>query len=291
MNFRLVQELAADGIPVAVACRVLRVSTSGYYEWRDRVPSARAVADAALSAEIVAIHTRSRGTYGTPRVHAELRLGRDIRCGRKRVARLMRVLGLQGLYRRRKKRQQPLPAVHDDLVQRRFLADAPDRLWLTDITEHPTAEGKVYCAAVLDAYSRRVVGWSIADHLRAELVVDALEMARWRRRPPPGQTVVHSDRGAQYTSWAFGHRLRAAGLLGSMGRVGAALDNAMIESFFGTLQVELLDSRRWSSRRELASAIFEWIEGWYNPRRRHTSIDDLSPVDYERRPATAANAA
>ena len=291
MSFRLVQELAADGLPVAVACRVLRVSTSGYYEWRDRAPSARTIADEALSAAIAAIHTMSRETYGMPRIHAELRLGRGIRCGRKRVARLMRVLNLQGLYRRRKKRQQPLPAVHDDLVQRRFVADAPDRLWLTDITEHPTAEGKVYCAAVLDAYSRRVVGWSIADHLRAELVVDALEMARWRRRPPPGQTVVHSDRGAQYTSWAFGHRLRAAGLLGSMGRVGAALDNAMIESFFGTLQVELLDSRRWASRQELGSAIFEWIEGWYNPRRRHTSIEDLSPVDYERRPATAANAA
>ena len=291
MSFRLVQELAADGLPVAVACRVLRVSTSGYYEWRDRAPSARTIADEALSAAIAAIHTMSRETYGMPRIHAELRLGRGIRCGRKRVARLMRVLNLQGLYRRRKKRQQPLPAVHDDLVQRRFVADAPDRLWLTDITEHPTAEGKVYCAAVLDAYSRRVVGWSIADHLRAELVVDALKMARWRRRPPPGQTVVHSDRGAQYTSWAFGHRLRAAGLLGSMGRVGAALDNAMIESFFGTLQVELLDSRRWASRQELGSAIFEWIEGWYNPRRRHTSIEDLSPVDYERRPATAANAA
>ncbi len=140
-------------------------------------------------------------------------------------------------------------------------------------------------------YARRIVGWSIADHLRAELVVDALEMARWRRRPAPGQTVLHSDRGAQYTSWAFGHRLRAAGLLGSMGRVGSAYDNAMMESFFSTLQRELLDRRSWPTRKELASAIFEWIEAWYNPRRRHTSIDDLSPVEYERLYTAAVDAA
>ena len=291
MRFRLVRELAAGGVPVAVACRVLRVSTSGYYEWRERPPSPRSIADAALRAQIVEIHEMSRGSYGAPRVHLELRLGRDVRCGRKRVARLMRLARLQGVFRRRGRRARPAPPVHDDLVRRRFVADGPNRLWLTDITEHPTREGKVYLAAVLDVYSRRIVGWSIADHLRSELVVDALEMARWRRRPPAGQTVVHSDRGSQYTSWAFGHRLRAAGLLGSMGRVGSAADNAMMESFFGTLQLELLDRRRWQSRAELASAIFEWIEGWYNPRRRHSSIDDLSPVDYERRSATATDAA
>jgi putative transposase len=185
----------------------------------------RALADRALRATIEAIHTMSRGTYGVPRVHAELRLGRGIRCGRKRVARLMRLAGLQGVFRRKRKRSVPMAAVHDDLVQRRFEADAPDRLWLTDITEHPTREGKVHLAAVLDVFSRRIVGWSIADHLRSELVVDALEMARWRRDPLPGETVVHSDRGSQYTSWAFGQRLRAAGLLGSMGRVGSAYDN------------------------------------------------------------------
>ena len=150
-------------------------------------------------------------------------------------------------------------------MRRRFVADAPDRLWLTDITEHPTREGKVYCAAVLDVYSRRIVGWSIADHLRTELVVDALEMAHWRRQPTRGETVVHSDRGSQYTSWAFGHRLRTAGLLGSMGRVASAVGNSMMESFFGTLQLELLDRRSWTTRVELASAIFEWIEGWYRP--------------------------
>lgn len=291
MTFRLVQELAARGVLAAVTCRVLRVSTSGYYEWRGRVPSLRAVADAALSAQIREIHATSRGTYGVPRVHAELRLGRGVRCSRKRVARLMRSAKLCGIYVRRRKRGYPALPVHDDLVRRRFVADAPNRLWLTDITEHPTREGKVYLAAVLDVYARRIVGWSIADHLRAELVVDALEMARWRRRPAPGKTVLHSDRGAQYTSWAFGHRLRAAGLLGSMGRVGSAYDNAMMESFFSTLQRELLDRKSWTTRKELASAIFEWIEAWYNPRRRHTSIDDLSPVDYERLYTAAIDAA
>jgi transposase InsO family protein len=291
MTFRLVQELAASGVLAAVACRVLRVSTSGYYEWRGRAPSLRAVADAALTAQIREIHAISRGTYGVPRVHAELRLGCGVRCGRKRVARLMRVSGLSGIYVRRRRRGCPAPPVHDDLVRRRFVADAPDRLWLTDITEHPTRAGKVYLAAVLDVYARRIVGWSIADHLRAELVVDALEMARWRRRPAPGQTVLHSDRGAQYTSWAFGNRLRDAGLLGSMGRVGSAYDNAMMESFFSTLQRELLDRKAWRTRKELASAIFEWIEAWYNPRRRHTSIDDRSPVDYERLYTAAVDAA
>jgi putative transposase len=197
MSFRLVRELATDGKPAVVACRVLGVSPSGCYEWRDRAPSARAVADADLGAQIVEIHAMSRGTYGAPRVHAELRLGRGIHCGRKRVARLMRSARLQGTHRRRGKLRRPLPAVRDDLVRRRFVADAPDRLWLTDITEHPTREGKIDCAAVLDVYSRRIVGWSIADHLRSELVVNAIEMARWRRRPRAGQTIVHSDRGSQ----------------------------------------------------------------------------------------------
>jgi len=243
MSYRLVRELAADGVHVAVACRVLHVSTSGYYEWRDRRPSARAVADEALRVQIVAIHAMSRGSYGAPRVHAELRLGRGVRCGRKRVARLMRIAALHGIYRRRGKHARPTPAVHDDLVRRRFVADAPNRLWLTDITEHPTREGKLYCAAVLDVYSRRIVGWSIADHLRAELVV------------------------------------------------GTAADNALMESFFGTLQLELLDRRDWDTRRQLATAVFEWIEAWYNPRRRHISIDDLSPVEFELLHAAAADAA
>ncbi len=200
MIYRLVRELADDPdlrVDVAVACRVLRISRSGYYEWLGRAPSPRQVADEQLTATIAEVHQASRGTYGAPRVHAELRLGLGVACGRKRVARLMRTTGLAGVCHRRKhRRTSPAPAVHEDLVQRRFVADAPDRLWVTDITEHPTAEGKVYCAAVLDVFSRTIVGWSIADHMRAELVVDALEMARWRRRPPAG-AVVHSDRGVQ----------------------------------------------------------------------------------------------
>jgi putative transposase len=150
-----------------------------------------------------------------------------------------------------------------------------------DVTEHPTEEGKLYLAVVIDAFSRRVVGWSIADHIRSELVVDALQMAIWRRRPPEGTTIAHSDHGSTYTSWAFGRRLRAAGLLGSMGSVGDAYDNSVAESFFGTLQLELLDEHRWTDRKRLALAIFDWIETWYNPRRRHSYCKMLSPIDYE----------
>lgn len=266
---------------MAVACRVLKVSRAGYYEWRGRPASARQVADAQLVETITQVHHDSRGTYGSPRVHAELRLGLGLVCGRKRVARLMQIAGLRGVCHQRKHRHwKPDPATHDDLVKRRFTAVAPDRVWFTDITQHRAADGWVYCCAVIDAYSRRVVGWSIADHIRTELVVDALQMARWQRRPQPG-TIVHADRGTQYTSWLFGHRLRAAGLLGSMGRVASSVDNALVESFWSTMQRELLDRRAWTSRTELASAMFEWIEGWYNPRRRHSALGYLSPVEYE----------
>lgn len=290
MSARLVQELADDGVPVAVTCRVLGISRSGLYEAVNRAPSRRLIADQALTTTIVAIHHGSRATYGAPRVHAELRLGLGVFCGRKRVARLMRASGLVGVCHRRKRRGgRPLPAPHEDLVRRQFTADAPDRLWCTDITEHPTGTGKVYCAAVLDVFTRKIVGWSIADHMRSELVVDALQMAIWRRHPAPG-AIVHADRGAQYTSWIFGHRLREAGLLGSMGRVASSVDNTMMESFWSSMQRELLDRRAWSSREELASAIFEWIEGFYNPVRRHSGINYRSPNDFEDL-HTAANAA
>lgn len=276
---------------MAVSCRVLGVSRSGYDEWRDRPPSARAIEDAGLTATIEDVHEASRGCYGAPRVHAELRLGLGLAVARKRVARLMRNAGLAGIGGRRKhRRRRPDTAPHADLVKRRFVADAPNRLWCTDITEHPTSEGKVYCCAVLDVYSRVIVGWSIADHMRSDLVVDALEMARWRRRPDPG-TIVHADRGSQYTSWVFGHRLRSAGLLGSMGRVASSVDNTMIESFWSSMQRELLDRRTWTSRHELATAIFEWIEGFYNPVRRHSGLDYLSPIDYERAHTQAHTAA
>jgi putative transposase len=285
MRFTFIAARCAD-LPVATCCRVMKVTTSGFYEWRQRQaePAPRVRADHALTVTIIEIHRQSRGTYGAPRVHAELRLGAGINVGRKRVARLMRLAGVEGAYRRRRRgctRRNPQAEPADDLVNRVFAVAGPDRLWVSDITEHPTDGGKVYLAVVLDAWSRRVIGHSIADHLRAELVVDALQMAIWRRNGPDG-TIVHSDHGTQYTSWAFGRRLRAAGLLGSMGSVGDAFDNAVAESFFGTLQLELLDRKtRWSSRHELASAMFEWIECFYNPQRRHSSVGMLSPIDYE----------
>ncbi|WP_454296014.1 IS3 family transposase [Salana multivorans] len=185
---------------------------------------------------------------------------------------------------------KPDTATHEDLVKRQFRADAPNRLWFCDITQHHAKDGWVYCAAVIDAFSRRIVGWSISDRITAEIVVDALEMARWRRRPEPG-TVVHADRGAQYTSWLFGHRLRQAGPLGSMGRVASSVDNALIESFWSTMQRELLDRSAWTSRAELSSAMFEWIEAFYNPTRRHTALGNLSPVEFERLHIPAATAA
>jgi len=248
---------------------VLELPRATYYDLRDRAPSARDRRDEQLLGWVRDVHARSRGTYGAPRVHADLRLGAGVACGRKRIARLMAAAGLAGISHHRKRTgTRPLPAPHEDLVRRRFVADGPDRLWCTDITEHPTAEGKVYCAAVIDVWSRWIVGWSIADHIRTELVVDALQMATWQRRP--AGTVVHSDRGSQFTSWTFGHRLREAGLLGSMGRVASSVDNGLMESFWSTMQRELLDRRTWTTRAELGSAIFEWIEGFYNPTRRAT---------------------
>ena len=190
MIYPVVADLAAGGIAVAVTCRVLGVSTSGYYDWRGRPVSPREAADQALGQLIREVHQMSRGTYGSPRVHAELRLAAGVRCGRKRVERLMRTHGLQGVYRRRRKgctMRDPAAQPSADLVNRRFVAERPDALWVTDITQHRTSQGWVYCAVVLDVFARRVVGWSIADHLRSELVIDALDMARWRRRPPRGR--------------------------------------------------------------------------------------------------------
>jgi putative transposase len=272
-------------VSIAAACRWLGVSTSGFYDWRNaqQRPCARHRSDLALRETIREIHRQSRGTYGSPRVHAELRLGLGLRVGRKRVERLMRAEQLQGVTRRRRRgttRRDPHAVPSDDLVVRQFSPDRSNALWVADITEHPTAEGKVYCAVVIDAWNRQVVGHSIADHLRAELVVDALEMACWRNQPIEGQTVHHSDHGTQYTSWAFGQRLRQAGLLGSMGTVGDALDNAVAESFFATLQTELLDRHAWITRKQLAQAIFEWIEVFYNQQRRHSTLGMLSPLSY-----------
>lgn len=287
--YGLVHEMADDGIDVAVACRVLNVSRSGYYDWRGRPASAREQENTLLLKLIEEIHAdEDMKTYGAPRVHAELVLGHDLQVNQKRVARLMRQAGIQGLYRRRRswttiRDPHAIPA--KDLVNRRFTVDGPNRLWLTDITEHPTVEGKVYCAAVMDAWSRRVLGWSIDDNMRKELVVDALGMAVLRRNPMDvdNNTIMHSDHGSQFTSWAFSQKVYDAGLVPSMGSVGDCYDNAMMESFWERMQLELLDSQVWFTRNELANAMFRWIESWYNRRRRHSSIGMLSPIEFETR--------
>ena len=268
--------------PISLLCRILKVSRSGYYDWKDRSPSKRNRENAALTEKIREIHNRSRRIYGYPRVHAELRaLG--VRCSKKRVARLMRKASLQGCVRGRRKRttrrdEHAIPA--PDLVGRNFAAAAPNKVWTADITYVHTQEGFLYLAFILDVYSRKVVGWSMAHHLRAEMVVDALEMALWRRKPGAG-LVHHSDRGVQYTSLSFGKRLEEAGIVPSMGRAGSALDNAISESFVASLKCELLYGHRFPSREAARIAIFDYIEGFYNRVRRHSSLGYLSPSDYE----------
>ena len=268
--------------PIATMARVLGVSEAGYYAWRHRLPSAHAQTDAALLKRVRTIHASSRETYGAPRVHAALRADGG-KHGRKRVARLMRAAGLVGASRRRAgvtttrrdKEARPAP----DLVDRDFTATAPNQLWVTDITFIPTSAGFLYLAVVLDAWSRKIVGWSMANHLRAELVVDALEMALGQRRPH--NVILHSDQGCQYTSLAFGKRCKEAGVRPSMGSVGDAYDNAMCESFFATLECELLERRRFASQAEARMACFGFIEGWYNPVRLHSGLGYRSPIAYE----------
>jgi putative transposase len=265
-------------------CRVLGVSPSGYYAWVNRPPSARAVSDAALGAQIRAIHARSRGTYGAPRIHAELR-AEGVHCSRKRVARLLRIAALHGCHRRKgvhTTRRAPDAAPAADLVRRDFTAPAPDRLWVADITYISTWMGFLYLAIVLDVYSRRIVGWAMADHLRTELVVEAVDMALWRRRPAAG-VIHHSDQGSQYTSLTFGRRLRDAGLVASMGSRGDCFDNALAESFFATLECELLAGRAFPTKNAARLAVFDYIEGFYNSRRRHSALGYVSPMAYERR--------
>jgi len=295
-RFIAAEKIVGAAFPVRVLCRSLGVSPSGYYAWLTRPESPRARADAALTTTIHAIHATSRGTYGAPRVHAELTDqdgGYRLRCGRKRVARLMRLAKVVGCHRRRARRTtvaDPTAEPAEDLVKRNFAPPAPDRLYVADITYVRTWEGWLYLAVVLDAFSRRVVGWAMADHLRTELVLEALGMAVWQRRPAPG-VVFHSDHGCQYTSLAFGRELRHSGLVASMGSVADAFDNAVAESFFATLKCELLYRRPWPRREDAQRAIFEFIEAWYNPRRRHSTLGFVSPADYERRYAMQAAAA
>ena len=270
------------GFPIAVMARVLGVSKAGYYAWLQRPASGHAMADAALLKRVRTIHASSRHTYGAPRIHADLRQ-RGERHSRKRIARLMREAGLVGashrrggpVTTRRDKDARPAP----DLVDRNFSATAPNQLWVADITYVPTAAGFLYLAVVLDAWSRKIVGWSMANHLRTELVLDAMAMAVGQRRPK--DVIHHSDQGSQYTSVAFGKRCGEAGVRPSMGSVGDAYDNAMAESFFSTLEAELLSRRRFASQAEARMACFTYIEGWYNPARLHSGLGYRSPIAYE----------
>ena len=269
--------------PVATQCRLLDVSTSGYYAWQRRGMSARAEADRELLAMIQAIHAGSHGTYGAPRIHAELG-AQGVRVGRKRVARLMRSVALAGVSRRKRPHttvRSRGAAKAPDLVQRQFTAEAPDRLWVADITYVPTRAGFLYLAVVVDVFSRRVVGWAMESHLRTELVLQALNMALYLRRP---QGVIHhSDQGIQYTAYAFGKRCSEWGVRPSMGSVGDCYDNALCESFFASLECELLDRRSFQTHAEARMAVFQYIEGWYNTHRRHSSIGYYAPIAFERR--------
>jgi putative transposase len=269
-------------------CAVLEVSPSGYYAWRQRPPSARAVRDTVLQRQIAQVHRANRGVYGAPRIHEDL-VEAGIRIGRKRVARLLRALGLQGVTRRKfvvTTRRHPDQRPAPDLVRRHFTARGPNQLWVADITYVRTGRGFVYLAVVLDVWSRRIVGWALHTTLTTELVVAALEMAVRARQP---QAVIHhSDQGCQYTSYAFGRRCRDAGVRPSMGTVGCAYDNAMCESFFATLECELLDRQRFATPDEARRELFHFIEGFYNTRRRHSALGYLSPARFERQHAAEA---
>ena len=269
--------------PIRTMCEVLGVSTSGYYSWLKRKPSKHAQRDAELSQMIEEVHQFSRGTYGSPRVHAELK-ERGEKVSRKRIARLMREAGLRGVCRRRfpittTRNDKGRPA--EDLVDRAFEADNPNQLWVADITYVETLSGFLYLAVVIDVFSRQVVGWAMRSHLKTELVLAALTMAIKQRNPE--SVIHHSDQGTQYTSLAFGKRCKAMGVRPSMGSVGDCYDNAMCESFFATLECELLDRCRFQNHQEAMAEIFSFIEGWYNLHRRHSALGYLSPRNYERR--------
>jgi len=273
-----------DTYPVGVMCRLLQVSTSGFYGWRDRPPSAHAREDIELGALIRDLYDRSYGTYGARRIRVELMESCEVRTARKRVARLMRRAGLQGVQKKRFRcttRGGASKQWAPDLVERNFRATRPDVLWVADATYVSTGEGFLYLAMVLDVFSRRVIGWAMADRISSALVLAALEMARMQRET---RTVIHhSDHGSEYTAIAFGARCGELGVRLSMGSVGDCYDNAMAESFFASLECEVLDRERFATRATARLAIFRWIEGWYNTRRRHSSLGYLSPLEFERR--------
>ena len=270
-------------LPVRALCRTLRVSHSGYYGWLERPACAQARANAVLLEQIRQAHVASDATYGAPRIQAEL-ADQGIKAGHNRIAAVMRANGLRGVSRRRAwcvttkrdKDRRPAP----DLVQREFTATGINQLWVADMTYIPTWAGFVYLAVVLDVYSRKVVGWAFGQRQTADLVIQALNMALITRRP---QGVIHhSDQGSQYTSVDFGKRCKEMGVRPSMGTVGDAYDNAMAESFFASLECELIDRRSWKSFAEARMAVFTWIEGWYNPRRRHRGLGQKSPINFEK---------
>jgi putative transposase len=268
---------------IKTMCRVLGVSRSGFHAWQTRTPSARQLEDERLLERIREIHAGNRRVYGSPRIHAELVLGDGERVGRKRVERLMRRAGITGLRPKQRGRttiRVPGVRVCEDLVERTFLAAAPNRLWVADITYLRTWEGWLYLVAVQDVFSRRIVGWSMADHMRTELVTDALQMALARRRPGPG-LVWHSDQGSQFVSLAFGQQARAAGIAQSMGSKGDCFDNAVAESCFATLKKELIHRRAWPTKAELRTEVFDYIEIFFNRRRRHSALGFLSPAQFE----------
>ena len=273
-----------DTLPAGEMCRLLEVSPSGFYAWQDRPLSPHARRDVELSALVREIHERSHRTYGARRIHVELREAYRIRVARKRVARLMRQAGLKGVQKPRfwcttrsgiRERWAP------DLVERHFTADQPNALWVADVTYVPTDEGFLYLAIALDVFSRLVVGWAMDGRLGSQLVLASLDMAYAQRTPR--KVIHHSDHGSEYTAVAFGTRCTKLGVRPSMGSVGDCFDNAMAESFFATLECEVLARNHFRTREEARTAIFCWINSWYNPTRRHSSIGYVSPQEFERR--------
>jgi putative transposase len=267
-------------------CRLLSVSPSGYYGWCDRTLSPRARADIELSALIQQLYERSHRTYGYRRIQVELREVYGKRVGGKRIKRLMRRAGLKGVHKRRfvcTTRSGPEKPEIPDLVERCFEADRPNALWLADVTYVPTEEGFLYLAAVLDVFSRLIVGWAMHARVGSALVLAALEMAYAQRSPH--EVIHHSDHGSEFTAVVFGSRLKKLGIQMSMGSKGDCYDNAMMESFWASLECEVLDRNHFQTRGEARAAIFSWIEGWYNTHRRHSGIDYLSPREFERRHA------
>lgn len=276
----MIDRLVDAGLPPKVCCRVLGVSSPGYYRYRNLALSRTQMRRQWLTGLIREVHVASRGTYGSRRVHAELTLGMGVQVSERLVAILMSLAGIYGLPGPARVKRLRGVVTADDLVNRKFHRLSPNELWVTDITEHPTREGKVFCCCVLDSFSRRIVGWSIDTVQDANLVVNALDMAIKNRRPEPGG-IVHADHGTQFTSWAFTNKIRSSGMMPSFGTIGDGLDNAMMESFWSSTQIEMLNRKKWKTRIELANAMFDYIEIFYNRQRRHSGLGYRTPIEYE----------